>query len=102
MTEPRQQNGDEIPNPSAFDALGAFADAAARHRDDPNHQCLEFCPICRTADVIRASAPPELREQWQSLQREALITMRSLIDHYLERVDAEAEPPVRVQDIPIE
>jgi hypothetical protein len=65
-------------------------------------QCLEFCPICRTADVIRASAPPELREQWQSLQREALITMRSLIDHYLERVEAEPEPRVRVQDIPIE
>jgi hypothetical protein len=102
MTEPRQQNGGEIPNPSAFDALGAFAEAATRHRDDPERQCLEFCPICRTADVIRASAPPELREQWQSLQREALITMRSLIDHYLERVEAEPEPRVRVQDIPIE
>jgi hypothetical protein len=105
MTEPRQHNGGEIPqpNPNAFnDALGAFAEAASRHAEGPDHQCVELCPICRTADVIRASAPPELREQWNSLQREALTTMRALIDHYLERVDAEPEPQVRVQDIPIE
>lgn len=106
MTEPNQKSreGGEIPNgnPNPFDAIGAFAEAATRHEQGPEHQCVELCPICRTADVIRASASPELREQWNALQREALTAMRALIDHYLERVEAEREPTIRVQDIPIE
>jgi hypothetical protein len=65
-------------------------------------ECLEWCPICRAADVLRATAPPELRDQWQSVQREALLTTRALIDVYLERLDTEADRGPRVQDIPIE
>lgn len=66
-------------------------------------RCLELCPICRTADVLRASAPPELREQWHGVQREALLTMRSLIEHYLERVESRApERGPQVEDIPID
>ena len=70
----------------------------------PEPHCVELCPICRAADVLRATATPEMREQWQSVQREALVTMRALIDHYLERLDAEDEGvhgPV-VEEIPIE
>ena len=72
--------------------------------DSPNQlECVEWCPICRTADVLRATAPPELRDQWQSVQREALLTMRSLIDTYLERIDdSERSYQPRVQEIPIE
>jgi hypothetical protein len=72
---------------------------------EASHQleCVEWCPICRTADVLRATAPPELRDQWQSVQREALLTMRSLIDTYLERIDdSERSYEPRVQEIPIE
>jgi hypothetical protein len=72
---------------------------------ESSHQleCVEWCPICRTADVLRATAPPELRDQWQSVQREALLTMRSLIDTYLERIDdSERSYQPRVQEIPIE
>jgi hypothetical protein len=71
--------------------------------EDQPH-CVELCPICRGADVLRATSSPELRGQWQSVQREALVTMRALIDHYLERLD-EAEPASRgprVEEIPIE
>ncbi len=68
-----------------------------------SHECLEWCPICRTADVLRASAPPELRGQIQSLQHDALVTMRALLDAYIERG---GESPARsgspVEDIPIE
>ena len=67
-------------------------------------QCVELCPICRGANVLRATATPEMREQWASVQREALVTLRALIDHYLERVDehgAEAAGP-RVEEIPID
>jgi hypothetical protein len=71
---------------------------------DANQQfeCLEWCPICRAADVLRASAPPELRDQWQTVQREALMTTRALIDSYLERLDREPDRAPRVQDIPID
>ena len=72
-------------------------------RSDPHRslECVEWCPICRAADVLRATAPPELRDQWQAVQREALLTTRALIDSYLERLDGEQRGP-RVQDIPIE
>ena len=68
------------------------------------HQCVELCPICRGAEILRATSTPELRGQWQSVQREALVTMRALIDHYLERLDDDREGAARprVEDIPID
>lgn len=66
------------------------------------HECLEWCPICRTADVVRASMPPELRDQWMDVQREALATLRAMIDHYLQRAEQERAREARVEDIPIE
>jgi hypothetical protein len=78
-----------------------------RERPNPSEahhsfECVEWCPICRAADVLRATAPPELRDQWQTVQREALMTTRALIDTYLERLDGHEEAGPRVQDIPIE
>jgi hypothetical protein len=52
-------------------------------------------------DGMRAAAPRELREQVTNLIREFLLTLRSLIDWYLERLDAPAREP-EVEDIPIE
>ena len=51
---------------------------------------VELCPICRGADVLRATSPESFADQWQEVQREALLTMRAMIDLYLERL-AEAE-----------
>jgi hypothetical protein len=65
-------------------------------------QCLDFCPICRTADVFRATASPELREQLHQLQREALLTLRTVLDHYLERLEDEPRRATPVEEIPIE
>jgi hypothetical protein len=68
-------------------------------------QCVELCPICRGADVLRATTTREMREQWRSVQREALHTMRALIDHYIERLEREeAGSPrgPRVEEIPID
>jgi hypothetical protein len=82
----------------------AFADdpyeQAARRPIE--HQCVEFCPICRTADVLRATLPPEFQEHWQSWQRELLMAVRSLVDHYIEHLDRERKGGVRIEDIPIE
>jgi hypothetical protein len=76
---------------------------------DTQLHCVELCPICRGADVLRATGSPDLRDQWQSVQREALVTMRALIDHYLARLDeaegeaeAEAARGPRVEEIRVE
>jgi hypothetical protein len=67
------------------------------------HQCVDLCPICRGAEVLRATSSPELRDQWQAVQREALVTMRAMIDHYLERIEqAERRAAPRVEEIPID
>jgi hypothetical protein len=72
--------------------------------DEPQPHCVELCPICRGAEVLRATTSPELRGQWHSVQREALLTMRTMIDHYLERLDEErsARGGPYVEDIPID
>ena len=82
------------------DGLGA-ASAATGHEHGADPQCLELCPICRAADVLRATGPPELRGQLNEFQREALLTLRALLDHYIERLDTPEDPVERVQDIPI-
>ena len=43
----------------------------------------------------------ELQEQFNALQRELLLTVRALIDWYLERLDKPELTP-QVEDIPIE
>jgi hypothetical protein len=72
---------------------------------DEQLHCVELCPICRGADALRATGSPELHDQWQAVQREALVTMRALIDHYLARLDeTEATAPSgpRVEEIRVE
>ena len=52
-------------------------------------------------DTLRQAAPAELQERTTSLIREVLLTLRALIDWYLEHLDRPAEKPT-VEDIPIE
>jgi hypothetical protein len=52
-------------------------------------------------DGMRRMAPRELEDQLTNLIREFLLTLRSLIDWYLERLDRKPEEP-KVEDIPIE
>ncbi len=65
-------------------------------------QCLDFCPICRTADVLRATMPEELRQHLHNLQREGLLAMRALLDHYIQHMDQERARSMPIEDIPIE
>ncbi len=71
-------------------------------RDGIEFQCLDFCPICRTADVMRATMPNELREHLHNLQREGLLAMRALIDHYIQHMERQRAHSVPIEDIPIE
>jgi hypothetical protein len=52
-------------------------------------------------DGMRRMAPRELEDQLTNLIREFLLTLRSLIDWYLERLDSPKREP-EVEDIPIE
>lgn len=45
--------------------------------------------------------PPELRTQLEGAQRDALVAMRALLDHYIDRIDGQAQGASRVEDIPI-
>ena len=79
-----------------------------------DHACVEWCPICRSADLLRAAGGPEVRGQLASLQRESLLALRMMIDAYLARSPEHPpqsappgggldEPPVPpVQDIPLD
>lgn len=53
-------------------------------------------------EVVRRSIPPELAHQFTGALRELLLSVRTLIDWYLERLDAGPEPPREVEDIPID
>ena len=52
-------------------------------------------------DGMRRMAPRELEGQLTNLIREFLLTLRSLIDWYLERLDGQQQEP-QVEDIHIE
>ena len=101
MTGPDPQSQNGPPRGAQQSPSEALRELFAAHGDD-GMRCVELCPICRSADLLRAAAPEELRGQWHGVQREALLTMKALIDHYVERLDDEpAERGPRVEDIPI-
>jgi hypothetical protein len=72
-------------------------------RPPPSREGRPFDPAALFVllDGVRAAAPRELRDQVTNLIREFLLTLRSLIDWYLERLDERPREP-RVEDIPIE
>ena len=61
----------------------------------------DLSALLAIVDALRRVVPQELQEQFTALQRELLLTLRALIDWYLDRLDKpELEP--QVEDIPIE
>lgn len=77
-------------------AAGGAADDAGRPPRDPDPAAIVVL-----LDALRLAAPAELQDRLTALIREALLTLRALIDHYLERLD-EQPSERRVEDIPIE
>jgi hypothetical protein len=95
--DPRQTTDPktESYNGATWDWQSEFESAAAR----PG--LPDFSPVFALLDSLRRMVPPELQEQFLALQREVLLTLRALIDWYLERLDARSRP-VEVEDIPIQ
>jgi hypothetical protein len=78
--------------------------------DDPSRQPPPPPPYGRSFDPsalfvlldgVRRAAPRELQGQITQLIREFLLTLRSLIDWYLERLDRPRREP-EVENIPID
>lgn len=61
----------------------------------------DFSALFVLLDLLRRAAPSDLQDRVAALIREALLTLRSLIDWYLDRLDDPAREP-RVEDIPID
>jgi hypothetical protein len=61
----------------------------------------DFTPLIAIVEALRRAIPHELQEQFNALQRELLLTLRALIDWYLDRLDKPELAP-QVEDIPIE
>ena len=62
---------------------------------------LDFSALFVLLDALRRAVPRDLQGQFNSFIREGLLTLRSLIDWYLERLDRPPKEP-RVEDIPID
>lgn len=98
--EPPQGNGTREDGTGSGPDWSADRDWTASHPADP--RCLELCPICRGAEILRGAGGPELRGQLDDVGREALLTLRSLVDHYLERLEQRESGADRVEHIPID
>lgn len=62
----------------------------------------DLAPLLALIESLRSAVPHDVSEQARGLLRELLLTLRALIDWYLERLDAEPEEEPRVEEIPIE
>ncbi len=61
----------------------------------------DLAPLFAIAEALRRGVPRELQAQFNSLLREVLLTLRALIDWYLERLERPELAP-QVEDIPID
>ena len=61
----------------------------------------DLSALLAVLEALRRAIPVELQEQFNTLQRELLLTIRALIDWYLERLDKPELAP-QVEDIPID
>ncbi len=110
MESPRPTRADESlpPDGDLYAGAGASAgpgeDWSTRYGappPPPPRANLDFSALFVLLDALRRAAPAELQERLSSLIREALLSLRSLIDWYLERLDQGPREP-RVEDIPID
>ena len=113
MDTPRQTPPDSDPafDWHAYAERRSFEDLphpeGAPHAEDrppprgPRRGAVDFSALFVLLDAIRRGLPRDLDDQFTRLIREALLTLRSLIDWYLERLDHPRREP-RVEDIPID
>jgi hypothetical protein len=65
-------------------------------------QCVGFCPICRSADLLRTVATPELRAAWSEFARELARALGAAAERYAQPQAESGDRPPRVTEIPID
>ncbi|HTU15029.1 MAG TPA: hypothetical protein VMF31_07520 [Solirubrobacterales bacterium] len=65
-------------------------DETAEATEAQGHGCLEWCPICRSAELLKGATSPEVREQIHAIQSEAIQVFKAFAAAYSERT---AEDP---------
>jgi hypothetical protein len=95
MTEPRQRIRPEDP------PLNGGEPPPAWDVPPPRSGPFDLRPLFVLLDALRRGLPDGVREQFTVLVRELLLTLRALIDWYLERLDRRPREP-RVEEIRIE
>ena len=102
QTTPPRNGGEEAPPPPPPKWDEVDWDTWEPPRDAPLlGQRPDLRPLFALIEVMRSALPAELRDQFNSLVREILLTLRALIDWYLERLDRRSAEP-QVEDIPID
>jgi hypothetical protein len=100
MEQPKPPPTDTHDRDPAWDDEPYFRNGGAPP-PPPRGTGLDFSALFVLLDALRRAAPAELQERMTALIREALLTLRSLIDWYLERLERPQRRP-RVEDIPID
>ena len=67
----------------------------------PRGSAPDLAPLFALIEALRRPLPRELQDQFTSLLREVLLTLRALIDWYLERLDRGERKP-EVEEIRID
>ncbi len=67
----------------------------------PRSRGFDLAALFVLLDAVRRAVPDQLERQLTALIREFLLTLRALIDWYLERLDGGRREP-EVEDIPID
>jgi hypothetical protein len=82
---------------------GPAEEPGSRHDGPPPVHGRSFDPAALFVllDGVRRAAPRDLQDQVTNLIREFLLTLRALIDWYLERLDRGPREP-EIEEIPIE
>ena len=97
MTDPRQTTRPPDGDPPAWwDEFTRGPNGLPPPRGFP-----DLSPLLAVVDALRRMVPLGLQEQFNALQRELLLTIRALIDWYLERLESSQRATV-VEDIPID
>ncbi len=100
-TTPTEPPPPREPDFSRYDGLGENWGAARGAPPPRPRSGPDFSGLFVLLDALRRAAPAELQERLSALIREALLTLRSLIDWYLERLESKPRER-RVEDIPID
>ncbi len=71
-----------------------------QQRQQEGQHCLEWCPICRSADIVRATTSPDAIGQVQAIQNEAIGVLKSFLAIYAERSGQTGEAEAQRDDGP--